>query len=233
MRAVQAHAHSLRADARAPELRAGIRQSGQGGRSDRERRRGHDRARWQDRTPHRPLSDRRRWREQHGAPLARHCIRGLHLAGPAAGGVDAVRFLQGHPRPVVGELCGRSGALVFPAANSGPVAGDVPGQRGGQRRAGAEPRVCAVTDGGRGAGHHELRDLPHHALQGASAGGRDLQARPCFSGGRRRAYQQSARRHGHERRHPRRGQSRSAAGGSVEGRSDRRRSSTASTSSAA
>ena len=52
-----------------------------------------------NREPHRALSDRRRRREQRGAPLARHRVRGLHLAGPAAGGVDAVRFPQRHSRP--------------------------------------------------------------------------------------------------------------------------------------
>ena len=47
----------------------------------------------------RPLPDRRRRREQRGAPLARHRVRGLHLAGPAAGRLDAVRFPQRHSRP--------------------------------------------------------------------------------------------------------------------------------------
>ena len=44
------------------------------------------------RDPHRPLADRRRRREQQRAALARHRVRGLHLAGPPAGGLDAVRF---------------------------------------------------------------------------------------------------------------------------------------------
>ncbi len=120
-------------------------------------------------------------------------------------------FYQRHPRPVVGELRRRSGALVLPAANPRAVARDVPGQRGRERRARADARVRAVADGGRRARHLELRDRAHHALQGAPARGQDVPARPRVPGRRRRPHQQSARRHGHERRHPRRRQSGGAA----------------------
>ena len=137
-------------------------------------RRGHDRAQRPHRAARRALPDRRRRREQHGAALARHRVRRLHLAGPAAGGVDAVRLPQRHSRPHLGELRGRSGALVFPAANSRAVARDVPGQRGRERRARADARIRPIADGRRGAGHLELRDRPHHALQGAPARGEDL-----------------------------------------------------------
>ena len=51
-----------------------------------------------------------------------------------------------------------------------------------------------------------LRDRACHALQGAPAGREDVPARPRVPGRRRRPHQQSARRHGHERRHPRRDQ---------------------------
>ena len=45
-------------------------------------------------------------------------------------------------------------------------------------------------------------DIAHtHALQGASARGEEFPRRPRISRRRRRARQQSARRHGHERRH--------------------------------
>ena len=56
------------------------------------RRRGHDRTRRPKRETLRPLPDRRRRREQRGAPVARHRVRGLHLAGPVAGRLDAVRL---------------------------------------------------------------------------------------------------------------------------------------------
>ena len=53
---------------------------------------GRDRARRRSANPYRPLADRRRRRRQQRAAFARRRVRGLHLAGPAAGGVDAVRF---------------------------------------------------------------------------------------------------------------------------------------------
>ena len=96
------------------------------------------------REAHRPLSDRRRRREQRGAPLARHRVRRLHLAGPAAGGLDAVRFLQRHSRALSSvSYVADPRALVFPAANPRAVARDVPGQRGRERRAGADAGVRA------------------------------------------------------------------------------------------
>ena len=48
-------------------------------------------------TPQRPLPDRRRRRAQRRAPLARHRLRGLHLAGPLPGDQHAVRFLWRDP----------------------------------------------------------------------------------------------------------------------------------------
>ena len=105
-------------------------------------------------------------------------------------------------RPRAGELCRRSAALAVPAADPRPVAGDVPGLGGRERRDRADAGVRAVADGDRRARNLELRDRPYHALPGAPAGREDHAARPVVPGRRCRAHQQSARRHGHERRHP-------------------------------
>jgi hypothetical protein len=58
---------------------------------------------------------------------------------------------------------------------------------------GAQPR------GGAGRTLPDCAPLP---LSSASEGGEKLPARPCSARRRRRAHQQSAGRHGHERRHP-------------------------------
>ena len=151
--------------------------------------------------------------QQRGAPLARHRVRGLHLAGPACWssrrrsisisvipGLSSVSYVADPER------------WHFLLQIPGLWRGDVPDQRGRQRRARADAASSRRSlMAGVVPGISELRDRAHHALQGAPARGQDLQARPRLPGRRRRPHQQSARRHGHERRHPRRDQSDDAA----------------------
>ena len=82
-----------------------------------------------------------------------------------------------------GDLHRRSAALALSAADPRALPRDVPDRRPRKRRAGAEPRLCAVAHGHGGAGHLELRGRACHALQGASAGGADVSLRRTFLAG--------------------------------------------------
>ena len=158
----------------------------------------------------RRLRHRHRRRPQHGAPSRRDRVRRLHLGGALHQDRHQLRFRR---RDRQGLLHAQ---LFF---RSRRVAQSVQGQ--GQRPArhlarhhagaGARNRRAGAEHGGiqrRLHGiHHEERRFRYsvsRALCRASARRRNLQQGPRAARRRQRPRQQSDRRHGHERRHPRR-----------------------------
>ena len=78
----------------------------------------------------------------------------------------------------------------------------VPAPENSDREQAAVGRHPARHAAARGAAARAVQDRAPLDLSRASAGGEELPARPRAARRRRRAHQQSARRHGHERRHP-------------------------------
>ncbi len=156
---------------------------------------------------HRRLCHRRRRRAERGAARHRRGAVRRHLSRDHDPRDHALSVPRQARRAVQRLLLLEAGRHLQPAAAAGRLAGQPLCPRGPDHRAGAGGRGAAGS-----AARHRSRCRPDRgagdaALSHPPAARLGLSQGPRVPGRRRGASQQPVRRHGHERRHPRRVQS--------------------------